>query len=67
MPLYSLLFIYADEKIGESMQIECSTDEQAMAIASQESGGHLAIQVWEGERPVGLVGNVGNSDAVGQR
>jgi hypothetical protein len=46
MPLYSLLFIYADETIGESMQIECSTDEQAMAIASQEAGGHLAIQVW---------------------
>jgi hypothetical protein len=63
-PTYNLLFIYADERIGESRQIKCATDEQVMAIASQEPGGHIAVQVWEGERPVGLVGNL---DAAGQR
>jgi hypothetical protein len=57
MPKYSLLFFGADERIVESRQIECLTDEQAMQIASQETGGHVAIQIWEGDRPVGLVGN----------
>ena len=60
VPKYSLLFIDADETIGTSMQIECSTDEQVTNMASQEIGSYRAIQIWDGERPVALVGNLRN-------
>jgi hypothetical protein len=59
MPKYTFLFIDADDAVGKSKQIECSTDEQAADMASQEAGEHRAIQVWDGERPVCLVGNRG--------
>jgi hypothetical protein len=60
VPKYSLLFIDADETIGTSKQIECSTDEQVTNMARQEIGSYRAIQIWDGERPVCLVGDPRN-------
>ena len=58
MTRYSLLFIDADEHIGRSHQVDCLSDEQAIETARQETGYHWAVQVWAGERPVALVGNL---------
>jgi hypothetical protein len=59
VPKYSLLFIDADEIIGTSKQIECSSDEQVTNRARQEIGSYRAIQIWDGERPICLVGTRG--------
>jgi hypothetical protein len=60
MTTYSLLFIDANEHIGRSRQIECPTDEQAVDMAAKESGDYRAIQVWDGDRPIVLIGNPRN-------
>ena len=54
---YALLFIDADGNIGMSKEIEFSNDEQASNMAGQEAGDHRAIQIWDRDRPVCLVGN----------
>jgi hypothetical protein len=56
MATYSLLFIDANEHIGRSRQIECLTDQQAMDSAAKEPGDYRAVQVWDGDRPIALVG-----------
>jgi hypothetical protein len=57
MAKYSLLFIDAAENIGMSKQVECFSDGQAIKMACQEAGDHLAIQICDGERPVCFVSN----------
>jgi hypothetical protein len=57
MTTYSLRFIDADRRMLSSKQIECSTDEQAIELAGQEVDDQWGIQVWDGDRPVCLVGN----------
>jgi hypothetical protein len=57
MATYSLLFIDANEHIGRSRQIECLTDQQAVDSAAKEPGDYRAVQVWDGDRPIALVGN----------
>jgi hypothetical protein len=54
---YSLLFIDANEHIGRSRQIECPTDQQAVDRAAKEPGDYRAVQVWDGDRPIALIGN----------
>jgi hypothetical protein len=60
MTSYSFFFIDTDEHIGMSAQIECLTDEQAMEVAAQEAGDYRAIQIWDGERPIAMIGNPRN-------
>jgi len=57
MKKYNLLFIDPDEHIGMSKQIECLNDEHALRMAGQEAGDHRAIQVWDGNRSVCMIGN----------
>ncbi len=57
MTTYVFLFINADKQMGQRKRIDCSSDEQAMETAGQEVGDHSAIEIWDGARPVGLVGN----------
>ena len=57
MATYSLLFIDANEHIGRSRQIECLTDQQAVDSAAKEPGDYRAVQVWDGDRPIALIGN----------
>jgi hypothetical protein len=57
MATYSLLFIDANEHIGRSRQIESPTDQQAVDRAAKEPGNYRAVQVWDGDRPVALIGN----------
>jgi hypothetical protein len=57
MATYSLLFIDANEHIGRSKQIECPTDQQAVDRAAKEPGDYRAVQVWDGDRPIALIGN----------
>jgi hypothetical protein len=54
MTNYSLLFIDEDENIEGSKQVACSCDGDAMAVASQEARQHRAIEVWDGDRSLGL-------------
>ena len=60
MRTYSLLFIGANKLIGESKRIECSSDDQAIDMATRELGDYRAIQVWDGDRSVCIVGNPRN-------
>ena len=60
MTTYSFLFIDIDEHIGRSEQVECPSDERAVDIAAQEAGDYRAIQIWNGERPIAMVGNPRN-------
>ena len=57
MATYSLLFIDANEHICRSRQIECPSDQQAVDRAAKESGDYRAVQVWDGDRPIALIGN----------
>jgi hypothetical protein len=56
MTIYTFLFVDATERISFSKKIDCSTDEQAIDLAAQEIGNHRAIQIWDGNRSVALVG-----------
>lgn len=55
---YGLLFIDANEHIGRSRQIECPTDEQAVDMAANEPGDYRAVQIWNEDRPIALIGNL---------
>jgi hypothetical protein len=57
MPTYRLVFIDDRENLLWSRHVECWSDDRAIEMAMQEEGSHLGVQVWEGERPVCLVGN----------
>ena len=60
MTIYSFLFIDENDLIGESKRIECFSDEQAIDLAAQEPGDYKAIQIWDGDRPIRLIGNPRN-------
>jgi hypothetical protein len=55
MTTYSLLFIDENENIDGSRQVACASDEHAMATASLEVKYHRAVEVWDGDRSIGLV------------
>jgi hypothetical protein len=57
MPRYRLLFLDDQQNLLWGRDVECSTDDQAIEMARREEGGHLAVQIWDGERMVCLVGN----------
>jgi hypothetical protein len=62
MTNYSFLFIDTNEHIGRSVQIECLTDERAMELAAQEARDCRAVQVWDGDRPIAMIGNPHNRE-----
>ena len=57
MATYRLLFIDDRQNLLWSRQVECGSDDQAIEMAAQEEGNHVGVEVWEGDRPVCLVGN----------
>jgi hypothetical protein len=57
MPTYRLVFIDDRENMLWTRHVECWSDDQAIEMAMKEEGSHFGVQVWDGERPVCLVGN----------
>jgi hypothetical protein len=55
MNTYSLLFIDENENIDGSRQVACASDEYAMATASLEAKQHRVVEVWDGNRLIGLI------------
>ena len=60
MTIYSLLFVDTNETIAQSKRVECVSDEQAVGSAAEELGDYRAIQVWDGDRPISVIGNPRN-------
>jgi hypothetical protein len=57
---YRCFFLGADNKIKEAEIIECATDAAALEEAEQKlaASKYLAIEVWDGARRVGTVGQL---------
>jgi hypothetical protein len=60
MTTYRFFFIDTHEHIGRSERVECPSDERAVDIAAEETGDYRAIQIWNGDRPIAMVGNPRN-------
>jgi hypothetical protein len=48
MPRYRLLFLDDQQNLLWGRDVECATDDQAIEMAGQEEGGHLAVQIRDG-------------------
>jgi hypothetical protein len=57
MPTYRLVFIDDRENVLWTRHVDCWGDDQAIEMARKEEESHFGVQVWDGERPVCLVGN----------
>jgi hypothetical protein len=53
----SLVFIDDRENVLWTRHVDCWGDDQAIEMARKEEESHFGVQVWDGERPVCLVGN----------
>jgi hypothetical protein len=61
MTAYRLLWRDENGNALKSMQIECSSDRQAIEIAEHQTGDYAEIEIWDGPRPVGRCGNPNRS------
>ena len=59
MPTYRIVWIDAQGIARKSKQVECLTDLEAIEIAEQQIGDYERVEVWDGFRPVGRIGNPG--------
>jgi hypothetical protein len=57
MPIYRIVWIDAQGTARKSTQVECLTDHEAIGMAEQQIGDYEMIEVWDGFRPVGRIGN----------
>jgi hypothetical protein len=55
MTTYSLLFIDENENIDGSRQAACASDKHALETARLEAKRHWAVEVWDGDRSIGLI------------
>lgn len=57
MQTYRLVFMDDRNNLLWSRQVECPSDDYAIEVASRQEGSHAAVEVWEGDRAVCLIGN----------
>ena len=57
MPTYRLPWRDRNGNIPKSTPIECSTVQQAMGIAEQQTGDDVEIETWDETRPVAHCSN----------
>jgi hypothetical protein len=57
MATYRLLWRDQRGHMAKSAEIQCSSDQAAMETATRQTGSFASIELWDGERCIGLCGN----------
>jgi hypothetical protein len=61
MRCYRLMLRDGEGRLIGSKQIECGTDQQAVALASGQLASYASVEVWNGARRVCVYGDIGKS------